>query len=136
MKDRPAKTVIDLVRERTSIADAAALLKRYNTDVVGIAWYSPAAWKQLEAMPEAGIQKTYREYVRATENVERGYAARGIRTTRIPIDIDQMTAWCHRNGYEIDSTGRAIFGNVLNAAKSDPGALDRPVEDNITRSAQ
>jgi hypothetical protein len=136
VKDRATKTVIDLVRERTSIADAAALLKHYNTDVVGIAWYSPAAWKRLEAMPEADIQKSYREYVRATENAERGYAARGIRTTRLTIHIDQMIAWCHRNGYKIDSTGRSIFGTVLSAAQDDPMALDRPVEDNITRSVQ
>jgi hypothetical protein len=103
---------------------------------IGIAWYMPAAWKRLAAIPEAGIQKSYRDYVRATENMERGFAARGIRTKRLTIHIDQMIAWCHRNSYEIDSTGRSIFGTVLTEAQDNPGILDAPIKDNITRVAQ
>jgi hypothetical protein len=111
------------------------MLDKYHPAAMGIAWYTPA-WKRLAAMPEANIQKTYREYVHATENTERAYAARGIRTTRVTVDIDQMIAWCHRNGYKIDTTGRAVFGVALLMARDDPKALERPVEDNITRTVQ
>jgi hypothetical protein len=52
--------------------------------------------------------------------MEREYAAHGICTRRLEIDIDQMIAWCHRNGYEIDDTGRAVYGSVLTAAQDDP----------------
>ena len=107
-----------------------------STDsAVGLGWYSPSAWKRLEAIPEAGIQKSYREYVRAVERIEREFAARGIRTQRLTVDTDQMIAWCHRNGYEIDE-GRSVYGTVLAMAQSNPEALDAPIKDNITRVVQ
>jgi hypothetical protein len=105
------------------------------TNFVGVSWYSPATWKRLAAIPEACIRKSYREFVRACERMERALAAQGICTRRLVIDIDQMIAWCHRNGYEIDDRGRAIYGIVLTAAQDDPQALDMPIED-PTRSVQ
>jgi hypothetical protein len=47
-----------------------------------------------------------------------------------------MIAWCHRNGYEIDGTGRAVYGTVLTAARDDPSVLNQPVIDNVTRTQQ
>jgi hypothetical protein len=47
-----------------------------------------------------------------------------------------MVAWRHRNGYEIDDKGRSIYGTVLPMARDDPSVLDKPIIDNITRSAQ
>jgi hypothetical protein len=87
-------------------------------------------------MPEAGIQKSYRDYVRTTENMEREFAARGIRTQRLTVEIDQLIAWCRRNRYEIDGTGRAAYVAVLTMAQGNPEALDAPIEDNITRVVQ
>ena len=99
------------------------------SSAVGISWYSPATWKRLAAIPEAEIEKSYSEYVRAAENIEREFAARGIPTVRLSIDIDQMTEWCRRNGYEIDATGRSAYGVALTAAQDDPEVLDMPFVD-------
>jgi hypothetical protein len=45
-------------------------------------------------------------------------------------DIDEMIAWCHRQGYEIDAKGRAAYG-VVRAM----GGLNAPFTDE-TRSVQ
>jgi hypothetical protein len=96
---------------------------------VGLAWYTPEAWKRLAAIPEARIQKSYRAFVQACEAAERGFAAQGITTERVPVDVDQMLEWCHRHGYEIDDRGRAIFGTVLTMARDDLQVRDAPFVD-------
>jgi hypothetical protein len=100
---------------------------------LSVAWYTPAAWARLEAMPEAEIEKTYQEFVRASEGLMRAYAARGLRPRKMVIDvadIDGMIEWCHRQGYEIDGKGRAAYGVVRSM-----GGLDKPFTD-TTRSVQ
>jgi hypothetical protein len=100
---------------------------------LSIAWYTPAAWERLAAMLEAQIEKTYREFVRDTETLVRTYAARGLRPQKAVIDVadvDEMVTWCHRQGYDIDVKGRAVYG----VARS-MGKLDAPVVDK-TRSIQ
>jgi hypothetical protein len=100
---------------------------------LAVAWYTPAAWDRLAAMPEAEIEKTYQEFVRATEALLRTCAARGLRPVKQVIDVadlDEMIVWCHRNGYEIDGKGRAAYGVVRSM-----GELDKPFTDK-TRSVQ
>ena len=57
----------------------------------------------------------------------RQFTAQGIATEKIAVDV--MIAWCHRNGYEIDDKGRAIFGTVLAMSRDIPEAMDAPFDD-------
>ena len=104
--------------------------------VLSMAWYTPEAWARLKAIPEARIDMSYRAYVHNYEAYTRRFVAEGIKVERVAVDVDQMLAWCHRNGYEVNSTGRAIFGTVLTMARDDPRVLDNPIVDNVTRSVQ
>ena len=103
---------------------------------MGLAWYSPDAWRELCAMPEAGIEITYPEYVRKFERLLAGYAAQGFRVVKVPVDVTLMVAWCRRHGYDIDDKGRAVFGAALMCAR-DAGqdVMTMPVED-PTRTVQ
>jgi hypothetical protein len=111
-------------------------LQGYDVRDMGVAWYTPEAWRKLCAHPEAKIQKTYSEYLRSYDRVIAGYAAHGIRVVKLPIDIAQMAEWCHAHGYEIDGKGRAVFGSALMAAH-DAGKdiMTMPFRDD-TRTAQ
>jgi hypothetical protein len=102
---------------------------------LGVAWYSPEAWAQLAAMPEARIEKTYADFVRTFERAVRELAAHGVQAEKIVIDIAEMTEWCHRHGYEVDAKGRATYGSMLLLARDDPEVLNRPPIDR-TRSVQ
>jgi hypothetical protein len=82
----------------------------------GMAWYTPEAWRELQAIPEAAIEMNYAQFVRKCERLIAEFAAQGYRVVKLPIDIGQMTEWCHRHGYEIDDKGRAAFGAVLTCA--------------------
>jgi hypothetical protein len=104
-----------------------------NTLEMHVAWYTPEAWKRLAAIPEARIEKSYQDFVRTFEAIMRGYATCGVRPRKVALDvadIDEMVEWCHRNGYEIDSKGRATYG-AMRAA----GGLDAPLVDK-TRTIQ
>jgi hypothetical protein len=104
--------------------------------VLGMAWYTPEAWARLKAIPEARVDMSYRAYVRNYDAYVRRFVAEGIKVERVAVDVDQMLAWCHRNGYAVDTTGRAIFSTVLTMARDDPRVLDNPIVDNVTRSVQ
>jgi len=54
----------------------------------------------------------------------------------VTIDVSAMTEWCHRNGYEVDGTGRTVYCAMLTMARDDPDMLNKPVVDNVTRSVQ
>jgi hypothetical protein len=102
---------------------------------IGMAWYSAEAWQQLEAIPEADIQKSYADFARTFETLARKFAMQGFATEKIPIDVAQMRTWCHRHGYEIDDKGRAVYGTMVLMARDHPDALDAPVIDH-TRIVQ
>jgi hypothetical protein len=102
---------------------------------IGMAWYSPQAWKQLAAIPEARVTKSYSAFLRAYEDGVRGFAAQGIAVEKMPVDINHMVEWCHRNGYAADHKGRAVYGTMLMLARDDPNAMNAPVVDK-TRSVQ
>jgi hypothetical protein len=98
---------------------------------MGLAWYSPQAWRQLAAIPEAHIEKSYDDFVRTFESMAREFAVHGIVVEKIIIDVDHMVAWLRRHGYDIDNPGRAKYGAMLMVAGGDPKVLDKtPIVDN------
>jgi hypothetical protein len=107
----------------------------YPVSAMGVAWYTPEMWAQLAAMPEARIEKSYRDFVRTFERTVREYTAMGLRVEKLMIDVAKMAEWCHRNGYEIDTKGRATYGSMLMLARDDPEVMNRPPVDK-TRSLQ
>jgi hypothetical protein len=121
------RTVIDELHGNIGIVGISSMVQKYNIAVMRVAWYTPEAWDRLAAIPEAKIEKTYREFVRSTEALERQCAARGMRTERLVIDVaglDEMITWCHRHGYEVDTRGRAAHGAARSA-----GGLNTPLAD-------
>jgi hypothetical protein len=104
---------------------------------LGMGWYTPETWRELQAIPEAEIEMSYPQFVRKVERMIAGFEAEGARVVRVPIDVAQMVAWCHRHGYEADTRGRALFGSALTIALEDGrDVMTMPFEDRITRSVQ
>jgi hypothetical protein len=104
--------------------------------VIALAWYRPATWAQLKAIPEARIEISYDEFVRNFERLSQQFAARGVKVEKVVVDVDQMVTWCHRNGYAVDTIGRSIYGSMLAMARENPEVLNQPIVDTITRSVQ
>ena len=111
-------------------------LEGYDVRVIGISWYTPQTWRELCAHPEAEIEKTYSEYVHATERLIADYTAQGFRVVREPIDIAQMIEWCHKHGYEIGGIGRAAHGATLQYCRDSGDDIMTVVFTDDTRTMQ
>ena len=107
-------TVLD---ECTTSTDNTDLLNKYGVSVIAMAWYTPATWRELRAIPEAGIELSYSAFVRKCERRIADYIAQGFRVEKVPVDIGQMKAWCRKHGYALDAKGRAAFGAALAMAR-------------------
>jgi hypothetical protein len=112
------------------------LESKFDVRGVGLAWYSAEAWRQLQSIPEAGVEMSYAEYCRKLEKIERDFVARGTKFKRVPIDVDGLVAWCRRNGYEINSTSSATYAGMLAMGQNDPSVRDKPITNNVTRKIQ
>jgi len=99
-------------------------------------WYTPETWRELQAIPEAAIEMTYPEFVRKCERQIADLEAQGFRVEKVFIDVGQMVEWCRRNGYEIDSRGRAAFGAALALARSSGQDVMAITIEDRTRSVQ
>lgn len=82
---------------------------------MAMAWYSPEAWLELAAIPEAKIDMTYDEYLRNCHSYIERFKKHNISVDLIPVNVGQMVEWCRKHGCEIDCKGRATFGAVLAA---------------------
>jgi hypothetical protein len=92
---------------------------------MGMAWYTPESWRELQAVAEGPLCGSYGEFVAyATEQV-RAFEARGIKVDKYPVDVAHMAAWCKRHGYRLNSKGRSIYGAALLAAGRDRAKLDK-----------
>jgi hypothetical protein len=82
-----------------------------------IAWYTRSSWGRLEAVTEAPLAESYEAYVADTERMIREFEERGILAVKTLIDVDDMVAWCRKNGHRIDARERAAYGATVAAGQ-------------------
>jgi hypothetical protein len=82
---------------------------------LGLAWYTPESWRQLEeAITAAGLAKSmllgsYAEFVARFDNMRHEFERQGVKVKKAPIDVARMVARCERQGVRIDAAGRAKY---------------------------
>lgn len=91
------------------------------TPIVGIGWYSKDQWYKLRAVaadPES-LEDTYEEWV---EVFNRGTAVlkkSGINALKVPVDVDELEAWCREKGLPINGEARSQYvTEILSRADS------------------
>jgi hypothetical protein len=83
-----------------------------------IAWYTQSSWLRLQEVTEAPLCESYDAYVALTEKMIRELDEQhGILAVKTLIDVDDMVAWCRKNGYRINSRGRAAYGAMIAACQ-------------------
>jgi hypothetical protein len=81
-----------------------------------MAWYTPTSWRRLQEVTEAPLAGSYDAYVALTEEMIREFEDKhGILVVKTLIDVDDMAAWCRKNGYRINARGRAAYGAMVAA---------------------
>jgi hypothetical protein len=88
------------------------------TAPINIVFYDEKAWDKLNAiMP---VAMSYADYLRSLRKTMLAYAAHGIKVKQVPIDVDAMIAWCHRNGCDISDKARAAYCDFELVARNQP----------------
>jgi hypothetical protein len=79
--------------------------------VLGVAWYSPAEWERLrEAVPDPErLENSYEEWEGMALSALAQLEEAGITPERVPVEAEQLLAWCRDSDREPDSAARAQF---------------------------
>ena len=79
--------------------------------VVGIACYSRAQWPKLlaKAADREVLEETYDEWVEVFNSTVSKLTSSGLEWVRVPIDIDELVAWCVDNARPLNGAARAEF---------------------------
>jgi hypothetical protein len=78
---------------------------------VGVAWYRPEQWERLRELvvdPEV-IENTYEEWAHMAEEKMGELLKAGIEVWKVPVDVEELHAWCELQGLPLDGYARAKF---------------------------
>ena len=89
--------------------------RRYSKESVeaasGVAWFDREQWQRLRevaADPER-LEESYEAWVAMAERAIRRLEAAGMLIERVPVDAEELIAWCKDRARPIDSSARAEF---------------------------
>ena len=79
--------------------------------MVGIGWYTQNQWQKLQtvAVDPRILEESYEEWVEVFIAGCRMLEKAGIKTVKIPIDVDNLDQWCAQNGLTVDSDARSKY---------------------------
>jgi hypothetical protein len=95
---------------------------RHNTTML-LPDFTQAGWQRLREVAD-GITMSFAEWQATLAKTVREFETKGVQIKLIAMDvaeIDEMVAWCAREGYRVDPKGRAAF--IAHKAQAD----DAPV---------
>ena len=79
--------------------------------VLGVGWYRPEQWALLlaESVDRAELESTHAEWLASAEASLDKIRAAGQNPVKIDIDVEEMIAWCSKQGMPLDGEARAQF---------------------------
>jgi hypothetical protein len=77
----------------------------------GVAYYSSAQWPKLlaAAADREVLEDTHDEWVAFYNSTVAKLGAAGGKWVRVPIDVDELAAWCAQQGRPLNGATRAEF---------------------------
>ena len=79
--------------------------------VLGVGWYDQKQWDLLleHSVDRNDLESTYAEWLVGVAETMDNLTGSGIHCERIPVDVEEMIAWCRENGYPFDGESRSVF---------------------------
>jgi len=78
---------------------------------VGIAWYQREQWARLRelAADVDALEEDYDAWVASAERSLAMVRSQGLAVERVAVDVDDIAAWCTREGRPFDSKARSEY---------------------------
>ena len=79
--------------------------------VLGVGWYRPEQWTLLlsVSVDRDELESTHAEWLSSAESSLKTIREAGYNPVKIDIDVEEMIAWCKKNGVPVDGNARAHF---------------------------
>ena len=88
---------------------------------IGVAWYRPEQWSLLRALssdPEE-LEQTHGEWLAGATKTIKDLRKGGIEVKKMDVDVQELAAWCQREGRPLDGEARAMY--VAEQIRTDGG---------------
>jgi len=82
---------------------------------IAYAWYKPEQWHQLRAVSidRDRLEDTFEEWATMAEaSLANIHKASGLNTFKIIIDVNELVAWCKKEGKVIDGAARSELAAI------------------------
>ena len=102
-------------KEKTRRAARKAARQR-NTQAIGLGWYSREQWEALtKVVPDRSeLDDTYEAWKAQATDALQTLAAQGARPVKVPVDVQELVAWCRSKDRPVNGEPRADFvGHLL-----------------------
>lgn len=92
---------------------------------IALAWYSPEEWQKLRdtAADRDSLNDSYLEWFTEATKTYQSLTELGSRVERVAVRMDELNAWCQRNGVPNTSASRSHF--VAEVARKRAGRFPR-----------
>ena len=80
---------------------------------IAFVWLTEATYPRfLEVIADRQrFTDSFEDWQRIAQRRFDDFRARGFDPVKVPVDPDEMLAWCRANGRAVDSNGRSAFAN-------------------------
>ena len=78
---------------------------------IAVAWYFPEQWERLRevvADPQ-NFEETHAEWQASFDSGMLFFKDRGFDAHRVPVDVDELTAWCQKHSRPMDGKAGLDF---------------------------
>ncbi|MEW6440006.1 MAG: hypothetical protein AB1640_03645 [bacterium] len=77
----------------------------------GMAWYSAEQWPLLRdvSVDRDVLEETHSEWLAFAEELFAALTEKGISAVKVPVDVNELVAWCRDRGLRVDGAARADF---------------------------
>ena len=79
--------------------------------MVGVGWYTQMQWQKLQtvAVNSKILEESYDEWVEVFIAGCSMLEKAGIKTVKIPLNVDELVQWCEQNGLPVDADARSKY---------------------------
>ena len=86
-----------------------------NNLIIGVAWFDREQWTRLtQVVPDrSALDDTFEQWERSARNALARMRADGLRAEAVPINVEQLLAWCMLQGLKPDGKARANYAAYL-----------------------
>ncbi|WP_086479684.1 hypothetical protein [Oceanospirillum sanctuarii] len=81
----------------------------------GICWIKEDQWQRfLEVTDDADmLESDWHEWAAKTEEMIETFSAKGIEVVKVPVDVEELIAWCNEKERTVNSSSRAEYVTKL-----------------------